>query len=72
MKGPFQPVAYPKPYDGSLITVAQLEQLMLGIIIMGAKAGGKKKKNNKKNTHTLTLPQECYVVHLIESCRNTG
>ena len=51
MKGPFQPVAYPKPYDGSLITVAQLEQLMLGIIIMGAKAGGKKKKKTKK-THT--------------------
>ena len=50
MKGPFQPVAYPKPYDGSLITVAQLEQLMLGIIIMGAKAGGKKKKQ-KKHTH---------------------
>ena len=46
MNGLFQPVAYPKPYDGSLIIVAQLGQLMLGIIIMGARAGGKKKTPN--------------------------
>ena len=44
---------YPKPYNGSLPTVAQSRQLMLGIIIMEAKAGGKKKHPN--------LSQECYV-----------
>lgn len=55
---------YPKPYNGSLPTVAQSRQLMLGIIIMEAKAGAKR-------TLQLVSRMLC-CTHLLESCRNIG